>query len=88
MSLIKKCRPRITYDCCYVTRENIDEFLKIAEPEALEMGFEITKDGSACVIYYPFHSQYYVYGRYYIQNGYGGEWNPCYDFNGNFEIWK
>ena len=85
MSLIKKCRPRITYDCCCVTRENIDEFLEIAEPEAIEMGYQITKEGSSCVIYFPFSEQHYVYGRYYIRDEYN-QWCPIYDFNDIFEI--
>lgn len=88
MSLIKKCRPRITYDCCYVTRENIDEFLKIAEPTAIEMGYQITKDGSSCVVYHPFYSKHYAYDRYYIKDDEYNEWFPCYEFNDNFEIWR
>ena len=87
MSLIKKCRPRITYDCCYVTRENIDEFLKIAEPEAIEMVYQITREGSSCVVYYPSYSKHYTYGRYYIKGNYGW-WEPAYDFDEDFEIWR
>ena len=88
MSLIKKCRPRITYDCCYVTRENIDEFLKIAEPKAIEMKYQITKDGNSCVVYHPFYSKHYAYDRYYIKDDEYNEWFPCYEFNDNFEIWR
>lgn len=87
MSLIKKCRPRITYDCCYVTRNNIDEFLKIAEPKAIKMGYQITKDGSSCVVFYPSYIQRYTYGRYYIKGDYGW-WEQAYDFDEDFEIWR
>ena len=89
MSLIKKCRPRITYDCCYVTRENIDEFLKIAEPEAIEIGYQIKKERNYCIVYHPFDNKYYTYGRYYIKDGYNN-WQQCdcYDFDEDFEILK
>ena len=79
---IKQVRPRETYEAVYVTKDNVDEFIKRTFSERTPVSID-RFDSKTVYRYELFHHT--VLHNYWYVNGSDG-WEPRLYFNDDFEI--
>lgn len=88
MNLIRKCRYKAPFDCCYVTNENIFDFLKTVYPDYNSSDY--TVDITGMFVHIKINKRNYPYTFYYLDRWYikdeCGYWEVCESFDEDFEI--
>ncbi len=82
-----KCVSKEQFDCIYLTKKNLNEFLRIVEP-CIKYAFIQNDNDKYCLIKYPEREKYYFYNYWYVINYNGRTWEIYTDkeFKAMFKI--
>lgn len=84
-----KCVSKEQYDCIYLTKENLKEFLRIVEPYLdSKYVLKIDDNDKYCLIQRFEEKKYYFYNDWYVFDWDGATWKSYTDeeFKAMFEI--